>query len=104
MPTKQRSKDLAETQPENSLSLDELTAVLVRHFDIHEGFYDLAVQFRVGTGAFGPDQDQLLPGAAITVARVGLNEVPKLGPKSIDAAKINPKSRARAQKKAPAKA
>ena len=72
MPTK---KQTVETMPEVELTLKELTILLIKHLGHHEGLYDLAFQLRIGTGAMGTDKDNLLPGAMIGIAGVGLKRV-----------------------------
>lgn len=72
------------------LSMRELAAVLVKHYGLTEGKYDLMVEFQIGTGAVGPDKDSVVPGAMIGVSRVGLIPATKMGPNTIDAASITP--------------
>ena len=81
-----------------SLSLRELAALLVKHYALTEGMYDLMVEYHIGTGAVGPDKENLVPGAMIGVSRLGLVPSTKPGPNTVDASAINPakKSRKRA--------
>ena len=71
------------------LSMRELATVLVKHYGIKQGAYDLFVEYQIGVGAVGPDKDNLLPGAMIAVARVGLIAAQQLGPTTVDAALVN---------------
>lgn len=84
------------------LSMRDLAAVLVRHYGLTEGTYDLMVEFQIGTGAVGPDRDNPLPGVTTGVSRVGLIPTAKAGPNTVDAALINPGKKLR--KKAATKA
>ena len=77
------------------LTLKELAAVLVRHYDLHEGEFDLLVEFQIGVGAVGPDPAAPSPGAMIGVSKVGLMPAHAKGPSTVDAAQINPKPRRR---------
>ena len=77
------------------LSMRDLALVLVKHYGLTEGIYDLVVEFQIGTGAVGPDQDNLVPGAMIGVSRVGLVSTTKQGPNTVDAAQINPAKKLR---------
>ena len=81
-----------------SLSLRELAVLLVKHYALTEGMYDLMVEYHIGTGAVGPDKENLVPGAMIGVSRLGLVPATKPGPNTVDASAINPakKSRKRA--------
>jgi hypothetical protein len=85
-----------------NLKLKELLELLIRHFDIHEGVYDISVDFQVGVGAIGPSPDQLLPGAMIGVSAIGIAAADKAGPNTADAAvcnpRVKPRSRSRKQK------
>jgi hypothetical protein len=68
----------------------ELTALLLRDQDIHEGLYDLALEFQLAVGAVGPQPDAAVPGVMVGVARIGLNKAPQKGPHTVDAAEVNP--------------
>lgn len=77
------------------LSVGELAAVLVKHYGLHEGQYDLQIEFQIGTGAVGPDPRSLLPGALIGLSRVGLVLSQATGPTTVDAARVNPRRKMR---------
>lgn len=86
------------------LNLKELLTVLLKHYGIHEGVYDLAIGLKVAVGPIGPESEPL-PGAAFGVADVGIIRTDKRGGFIVDAAEVNPAPRApRASgKKKPAK-
>lgn len=69
------------------MSLQELTEVLIRHYEIKEGIYEALLEFRVGFGAFGPDDDKV-PGVAAGVTKIGLAKVDELTGRAVDAATI----------------
>lgn len=75
---------------ESPLSMRELTVLLIKHYGIHEGTYDLLVEFQIGMGAVGPDPTSLTPGAMIGVSKVGLVLAKENGQSSVDAALVNP--------------
>ena len=75
------------------LSLREVTEVLIRHYDLHEGFYELLVEFQVGTGVFGPTPQSTLPGATVGLSKLGLMKVQVMGGNTLDAAIVNPKKK-----------
>lgn len=77
------------------LSMRDLASVLVKHYELTDGTYDLMVEFQIGTGAVGPDKDNLVPGAMIGVSRVGLMPTTKLGPNTVNASLVNPKKKLR---------
>lgn len=63
--------------------------MLVKHFGLHEGIYDLAVELRLAVGQVGTREDSL-PGAIVGVSAIGLQKTEKAGPHTVDAAKVNP--------------
>lgn len=68
----------------------DLTILLIKHYGIHEGCYDLLVEFQIGMGAVGPDPASLTPGAMIGVSKVGLMLAKENGSSSVDAGLVNP--------------
>ena len=79
----------ARPQP---LSLKDVAGLLVRHYDLREGLWELAleVQVGVGVGQFGSAPDMMLPGATFGISRIGLVRAETEGPKTVNAAVINP--------------
>ena len=73
-----------------ALSIRELAGLLTRHYDLHEGLYDLVVEFQIGTGAVGPDKDSVLPGAFFGISKLGLSRTDAAGPLTVDAGIANP--------------
>lgn len=100
---------MSPIEPSHSLNLKSLTEVLIRHFNLHEGVYQLNIGFKIGVGGFamdgGPDAVPL-PGAMVGVEGVSLARIPPgvNAPNALDAAKVNPapkaKAKARPQKSA----
>ncbi len=77
------------------LTIRELTKVLVKHYGLKQGEYDLLVEYQIGTGAVGPDKDNMLPGAMIGVSRIGLTPATTVGPTTVDAAVTNPSKKSK---------
>lgn len=90
-----RSLDTPSPWAVDPVSLRVLSELLVKHYDLHSGRYDLLIEFRIGTGAVGPDETSTLPGAMIGVSRIGLAPSQKDGPTTVDAALVNPPKTAR---------
>jgi len=82
------------------LSMRDLTEVLVKHYGIHEGRYDLLVEFQVGMGSFGPTPETQCPGAMVSISRVGLMPSILETVGTVDAAQVNPKRKKSSRKKA----
>lgn len=77
------------------LSMRDLATVLVKHYEIHEGSYDLLIEFQIGTGHVGPDPANLAPGAMIGISKIGLaRSAGKEGPTTVNAAIVNPAKKA----------
>ena len=72
------------------LTMRELAAALVKHYDIHEGKFDLTIEFQIGVGNVGRDAASRVPGAAIGISKVGLVKAKVDGPTTVDAAVVNP--------------
>jgi len=66
---------------------------LIKHFGHKEGLFDLSVHFQIGTGAFGPNKESLMPGAMIGLSGVGLKKMAEAGANTLDASKVNSPSK-----------
>lgn len=97
MPT-DKAKELPD-KPE-PLSLKELAAVLVRHYGLTEGLYDVLVEFKIGVGAVAPSDEPRIPGAIVGVSRVGLNPVTEASTNAavVDAAEVGTRTVRRASR------
>lgn len=84
------------------LSVKELTALLIKHYGIHEGNYDLLIEFQIGMGAFGPTPDMQAPGAMIGISKMGLVKAPQVSVLTVDAALVNPPEKQRRTRKSKA--
>lgn len=71
------------------LPLRDVAELLVRHYGLREGLWELALEMQVGVGQFGAGPDTALPGAAFGVTRVGLVRVADAGPRTVNAAEIS---------------
>ena len=81
--------------PETMLSVRALTELLVKHFDKHDGLYDLSFEFSIGVGLMGPTPDSALPGAMIGFSKIGLAHAEAVGPHTVDASLVNPSKKQR---------
>ncbi|CEN56454.1 hypothetical protein [Candidatus Methylopumilus turicensis] len=80
-------------QPIHSLTIKELTELLIKTNGIHEGKFELSVEFQIGVGGVGPSPEMVVPGAMVGVNRVGLTQSIVEGPNTVDASLVNPKSK-----------
>jgi hypothetical protein len=97
------STDVARSErpgdvPGPPLSLSEIGSLLLRHYGVHEGFYEVTVEFQLAVGGIGPDPNNIYPSAIVGVSKIGLRRIPegKPGPGLVDAAEVNPPARAKA--------
>ena len=74
------------------LSIKEITALLIRHYGVHEGLFDLYLEYRMAFGAFGPTPEEVLPSTILGVSHLSITKSEKLGPLTVDAGLVNPKS------------
>lgn len=70
--TERRKGEEAISTP--SLSMKELSQVLAKHYGLAPGKYDLRIEFQVGTGPVGPENDRL-PGMVLGIKSIGLGRV-----------------------------
>lgn len=70
--------------------LREIAELLVKHQGLHEGLYDLAIEFQIGVGGVGPSPELVLPGAMLGVKRIGLKQTLVTGTTTVDASVVNP--------------
>jgi hypothetical protein len=75
-----------------SHELREITEILVKHHGLHDGLYDLALEFQIAVGAVGPDPSSIIPGAMFGVRRIGIVKTVKPGMSTVNAAEVNPRS------------
>lgn len=101
--TNQLERVNMNTDKSRALNLTDLTTLLIRHFDIHEGIYQLNINFVIGVGGIPASSDataRVLPGAMVGIDGIALSkitddqEMSRL-PNLVDAAEVNPKPRAK---------
>lgn len=88
--TEPDSTNSLPTPIESPLSMRDLAILLVKHYGLHEGRYDLTVEFQIGVGGVGSDVTNLSPGATFAVKKVGLVPTQAFGGASVDAGEVNP--------------
>ncbi len=81
-----------------TLSLKDATAVLVKHFDLHEGLWSIAFDLKIGVGQFGPSPEEIYPGAMFGISSIFLLGSEQRGPHVVDAAQVNPAPKAPSKK------
>jgi hypothetical protein len=70
--------------------MKEMGTLLVKHYGIHDGLWDVAVEIQAAVGQFGTPPSDVLPGAMFRITRIGLVKAVQFGPLTINAAETNP--------------
>lgn len=78
----------------HSHKLREITELLIKHHNLHEGLYDLVLEFGINVGSVGFSPEERYPGAALGVRQIGLVKSEQMGNLTVDASEINPKAAA----------
>jgi hypothetical protein len=82
---------MPETKGYN-FSLTELTEILIKKMDIHEGLWSLAIQFGFGVANVpaSPDGKTLHPAAINVLQNIGIQRADSPTNLTVDAAVVNP--------------
>ncbi len=75
-----------------AFSHKEITELLIKKQDIHEGLWSITIQFGLGATniAAGPDDPNTAPAAITIVKQIGIQRQEQPSPLTVDAAKVNP--------------
>jgi hypothetical protein len=85
--------NLPGVEVESPLTLKQMTEVLIKHYELHEGLYEILVEFQIGMLSIGQASSEPIPAAAVGVSRMGLLRKTVEGPSTVDASKVNPEKR-----------
>jgi hypothetical protein len=69
----------------------ELVEALIKQQNIHEGIWQLYVEFGISAANIQSGENQVSPAAIVPIGKIGLTKVNAEGPIAIDASKVNPK-------------
>ena len=73
-----------------SLDYQEVVEAVIKHQGLHEGIWQLHIEFGLGATNMATAPDQVSPVAIVPVKRIGITKVEKEGPLAVDASKVNP--------------
>lgn len=80
-----------------SFEYKEMTELLIKQADVHEGLWGIAIEFNLAvanvsaTMGVGPiDMTNLLPAAIAAVKRIGIQRFDQPNNLTVDAAQVNP--------------
>jgi hypothetical protein len=70
----------------------EITELLIKKADLHDGKWVLSINFGLSPGSFGATPEQAVPGVAVAVIGIGLTRVGPETPAAmqVDASVVNP--------------
>jgi hypothetical protein len=70
----------------------EITALLVKQQDIHEGFWGILFEFAFTGGgvAIPPAANAVIPAAIVGIPRIGIQRFDTENPLTVNAAEVNP--------------
>ncbi len=73
----------------------EITEILIKKADIHEGLWGLVIEFAFGAAnvTAGPDDPTVLPAAISLVKKIGIQRSDEPSPLTVDASLVNPKQK-----------
>lgn len=70
------------------MAIKELGEVLVKHYGLKEGKYEVLIEFAIGMGSAGSTPETRLPGVMVGLKSIGLVKTEQDGPLTIDADKL----------------
>ena len=72
----------------------EVLTALIKEAKLHDGKWQLVMTFGLTAMNMGPNEKEIVPGAAIAVTQIGLQKATSTSPPAlvIDAAEVNPAS------------
>jgi hypothetical protein len=68
----------------------EVTEALIKHQNIHEGFWQIYVEFGIAAAIVATGPDQFSPAAIVPVSKIGILRMEQEAPLTVDATKVNP--------------
>lgn len=78
-----------------TIAVKDLMELLIKKHNINEGLWVPTVGMKIGSGQFGSNEEEPLPGAYLTFSNFGIQKIDPSSPRppnaiAIDAAKVNP--------------
>ncbi len=74
-------------------SFPEIAELMVKRQGIHEGIWGVFVKFGLGAANMGPTETEVKPTALVPIVEMGLQKFDKESNITVDASKVNPKTR-----------
>lgn len=85
---------MANNRPQININYRDLTILLIKDQQLHEGLWRVAINFGAITGANLPlGSDRVVPAAIVPVMGICLLRDETANPQTVDAAVVNPRSK-----------
>lgn len=84
MPATESSHRVPPPEGTKSVSARELLVLLADHFKLTPGRYSLVMELQISAGMIGPSPTDVLPGAMIRLAEIGIAPTDSDGPMTIE--------------------
>ena len=68
----------------------EIAEALIKSADLHEGLWQIYVEFGISAANIAIGPDQVCPTALVPISKIGLLKVDKEAPLTVDASEVNP--------------
>ena len=85
------STEIELNKPFGIVPLSDVTKLLIKQNNIHEGLFDLAFEITVTVGTLGASKGDAFPGVLSQIKAVGLIRTEDRKEITVDAAECNPK-------------
>jgi len=72
----------------------EILELIIKNQGVHEGFWVLSAEFNFTAAYTGPSPETATPSAIVGISKIGIQRTDTLIPNAVDAAAINPASKA----------
>lgn len=72
------------------LTYKEVVEALIKHQNLHEGIWQLYVEFGIAAANVPTGENQLSPAAIVPVNKIGLHRVDAENPLTVNASIVNP--------------
>jgi hypothetical protein len=82
-----------------TLPYRELTTVLIKHLDIHEGLWSVFFKFGIHGFNLGLNNSSPVPTAIVPIMEIGISRDAEPTPLTVDAADVNPTPRTKSSKR-----
>lgn len=65
-----------------------MVELLIKHYGVKDGHFDLMVEFTMGFGSVGPNPENVVPGVMVGLQRLGLTRASEASRTAVDAAQV----------------